>query len=199
MSHARRAGLGAAATVGVVLLACGCGQVVVPKSFDKFNARDGVVQLKSPAGWTRNGGGGKKFYNCEFTSGPAKIRIETDLSGSLLGDIAGAAAQGMGDDLPEELSPVAQVHEHSLELASLDLGEMDVKATETIQTGFGETRRSEFTASGSLGSTTHGYLVTALGQDKRIRVTCTCPEKHWEKLQPAFDEVIKSLARGIRE
>ncbi|MHC4401596.1 MAG: hypothetical protein ACYTG0_18140, partial [Planctomycetota bacterium] len=49
--------------IGLVALG-GCGgSVQVPTSYDTFNAKDGTVQCKSPAGWSQNGGGGRKFIS----------------------------------------------------------------------------------------------------------------------------------------
>jgi hypothetical protein len=203
MMRAPRIALVAAALSAGILVASGCGGPAIPSSYGSFNAKDGVVACKFPEGWTRNGGGAAKFHGCAFESGSARIRLMADISGSAVGDIAKSAGAMAGLDnadidpeLAEELAPVAQVHEMSLVQAEEDLGELDVIATETIQTGFGDTRRSEFTVAGSLGGQTHGYLVTALGHDKRIRVVCTCPEKFWTQLKPVFDEVIGSLERG---
>ena len=195
--------------IGVALAACvlisGCGGVVVPKSYDTFNAKDGTVKLKRPAGWEQKRGTAKNFRSVQFSSGPAKIRVLGDVSGSLVGDIAsgGQAGSELQDALPEDMadeySAVAQVHEEmSLRQLSDELGELDVKSTETIESGLGDARKSEFTVSGTLGST-HGYVVTALGHNKRVRVICTCPEKHWETLKPVYDEVVGSIARGQRE
>ncbi|MFH1923355.1 MAG: hypothetical protein ABIP48_26120, partial [Planctomycetota bacterium] len=160
-----------------------------------------------PAGWERKGGGASKFLSCRFQSGGAKIRVVADVAGSALGDIAnmgGGAMEMAGDmlesdEIAEELSPVAQVHQVSIEQASEELGELDIKTTETIKTGFGDTRKSEFTVAGALGSKTHGMLATALGLNHRIRVICTCNDRHWKTLKPAFEEVIASLARGQAE
>lgn len=186
-----------------ICLVAGCSGPTIPSSYEQFNARDGVVACKYPEGWTRKGGGGAKFYNCAFESGPARIRVMADIAGSAMGDIAQSAGGMMGLDdlgldseLAQELSPVAQVHEMSLQQAQNDLGDLQVVATETIRTGFGDTRRTEFTVAGSLRGTTRGYLVTALGHDQRIRVLCTCPERYWPQLQGVFDEVIGSLERG---
>jgi hypothetical protein len=206
MSCARRASTLALATVAVLLLGSGCGKVQVPKSFDTFNAKDGTVKLKRPASWEQERGTAKKFRSVAFESGAARIRVLADVKGSLIGDIAGGGQAGaafresLPDDVAEEISPVAQVHEEmSLPQLEEEFNELDVKSTETIQTGFGETRLSEFAGSGTLGGTTHGYLATALGHDKRVRVICMCPEKYWETLKSAFDEVIESMGPGQRE
>ncbi|HUT93833.1 MAG TPA: hypothetical protein VMY37_30500 [Thermoguttaceae bacterium] len=197
MSRVRRALPGVAIAAAACLLMSGCGGVEVPKSFKEFNAKDGTVKLKRPAGWEQKRGTAKEFRSVAFESGPAKIRVLADLTGSL---VAGPGASMETEDVPEELTAVAAVHEEfTLKQLSDELGELDVKSTDMLQTGFGNTRRSEFTVSGTLGSATHGYVVTALGHDKRVRVICTCPEKKWKTLKPAFDEVIESMGAGQRE
>ncbi len=197
----------AAALTGALLLS-GCGGSVTPVTgYNNYNSRDGIVKCKYPKGWKQNGGKAKKFHSCAFEKGPARIRLRADIAGSAMGDVAQAAAGQMTgpDGLPldpklaEELAPVAQIHEMTVEQAEIDLGEIDVGTTDTVRTGFGDTRRSEISYSGTFGGTTRGYLVTALGRDHRFRLLCTCPEKHWATLKPAFEEVILSLGRGQPE
>jgi hypothetical protein len=195
---AQRAWAGLAVLAAVVVTATGCGKVEVPKSFTEFNAKDGTVALQRPKGWEQKRGTAKKFRSVAFHSGPAKIRVLADVSGSLM---AGPNPNIVDEDMPEELTPVAGIHQEvSIPQFKDEVGEgLDVKDTKTIDTGFGDTRISEFTYSGTLGGATHGYLVTALGHDKRVRVICTCPDKVWNELQPAYDEVVKSMGPGRRE
>ncbi|MHC4401766.1 MAG: hypothetical protein ACYTG0_19005, partial [Planctomycetota bacterium] len=183
--------------------------VQVPTSYDTFNAKDGTVQCKSPAGWSQNGGGGRKFISCLWESGSATIRVMADVKGSAVADIARSGGMGgiMGGDVggmdlggEAEISPVEVVHTNlTIPEAKDDLGEIEVKNTEEIETGFGTSVRSEFTASGTFGSSIHGYLVTALALNHRIRVICTCDEDDWSKIKPAFEEVIKSVKVGTPE
>jgi hypothetical protein len=189
--------------LGGLLVASGCsGRATTPTSFKKFNARDGTVQCQVPSDWDLKSGGpggSKGFLGCRFQKGGATLRIEASLVGSLFGDMARAGGQRMGldaDEIDPELTPVGVAHKLSIERVTEDLGELDVKSTDTVQTGLGDTRISEFTYSGTFGAQTHGYLATALGHEKGIRVICTCPEKDWETLKPAFEKVIKSLDRG---
>ena len=198
--------LGVVAIAIILPVAWGCGGVTAPTSYETFNARDGIVQFQYPTGWKQKGGAAKEFRFCSFQSGPAKIRVMATITPSVMGDIANTGGGMMGLDgaagaeIDDDLTPIAAVHEaDSIPKTTEDLGELDVKSTETIETGFGDTRISEFTVEASLGSNTHGYVVTALTKDKGIRMTCTCPEKHWETLKPAFDKVIESMGRGQSE
>jgi hypothetical protein len=184
-----------------MILQAGCNEPVpTPTSFHTYNHKSGVFQCDCPDDWTEEGGG-KKAYWAKFTRGGATIRLQTSESGSLLGDIAGSGGMVVGPDAaPVDLSPVAQVHEVNKAAFADDWSNFDEKTPVTVPTKrLGEARKSEFTASGSLGGKVHGYRATVLALNHCITIACTCPEAEWTKLQPAFDQVIASLARGMRE
>ncbi len=185
-----------------VLLAClaGCGgSAVVPSSYTTYNAKDGSFQIELPAEWEIEGGGRGSYAWAKATSGGAVIRVETSVAGSLMGDIAASQNAMLGDEVPdEETAPVHEVHLVEQEAFTEEKGcqEEDPVA---IKTGMGDSRRSEFSGSGTFGGALRGYRVTALGRDLRIRVVCMCPESQWAELQPAFDHAIESLAHGKPE
>ena len=117
------------------------------------------------------------------------------VQGSLLGDIAGGS--GMADEgVPEELTAEAEVHSFMLREVEEQFGNYEEKDAEVVKPRLGEGRKSEFTASTTLGGKVRGYRVTILGHDKCITVIAQCPEKHWDTLKPAFNKVIESLERG---
>lgn len=185
-----------AGAVGVVV--SGCGSPTVPDSYEDYNSNKGVFQCKAPAGWETAGAGRDTYISAKFSSAGAEIKISADLTGSLMGDIASSQNQMLGLEPAEaeELSPIAQVHEHSKQQLEQTVGEYEEVATETIESGFGEGRRTEFTSSTTFGAGVHGYMATFLGHDRRIMAVCQSPEKHWESLRPVFEEVIASLAPG---
>jgi hypothetical protein len=184
----------------VGLLLSGCGSPTVPDSYETYNSNKGVFQCKAPSGWERAGGGRDTYISAKFSSGGAEIKISADMKGSLVGDIAAAQNQmaGLGPGEAEELSPIAQVHDLSKKELELSLGEYEEVATETIQCGFGEGRRTEFTTSTTFGGQVHGYLATFLALDRRIMAVAKCPEKYWDSLRPVLEEVINSLGPGQR-
>jgi hypothetical protein len=184
------------AAVGLVL--SGCGSPTVPDSYETYNSNKGVFQCKAPSGWERTGGGRDTLISAKFSSGGAEIKITADTKGSLIGDLAEAQNRMAGLDpaQADELSAIAQVHDLSKKELELSLGEYDEVATETIQSGFGEGRRTEFTASTTFGGQVHGYLATFLALDRRITAVGKCPEKHWDSLRPVYEEVITSLGPG---
>jgi len=185
-----------AGAVGVML--SGCGSPTVPDSYEDYNSNKGVFQCKAPVGWEKAGGGRDTYISAKFSSAGAEIKISASASSSLRGDIAQSQNQMAGLDATEaeELSPVAQVHEEHKGQLEQSLGEYQEVTTETIESGFGEGRRTEFTSSTTFGGGVHGYMATFLGRDYGIMAVCQCPEKHWESLRPAFEEVIASLGPG---
>jgi hypothetical protein len=176
----------------------GCeSRAVIPSSYETYFVKNGIFKIKYPVGWEVKGGGANNIAWAEFSSGGAVISIKTNLAGSLLGDRAQASKQMMGNQpVDPSLEPVAVVHEAEKD----DFEESEgVKERDpvVITTGFGDSRKSDFTGQSTFGASTRGYRVTALGLDHRIRVVCRCPESEWAALQPAFDQVIESVARGV--
>jgi hypothetical protein len=184
-------------SLGMLFVLGGCGgKAVVPTSYNTFNADDGSFQLEYPAEWTVESGGKSGFAWANFKSGSAQILVDSNSVGSLIGDIAktgGSAALGQAPIADE--SPVALVHEHEREVFEEEGGYKEQKP-ETIMIKLGEARRSEYTGKTALGAGIRGYRLTALSSEKRIRLTCECPEGEWEALKPAFNKAIETLTRG---
>jgi len=191
----------------VALAAAGCGGTVsAPTSYDTYNAKDGSFRCKCPAGWEVKGGGRSDFHSASFAEGPAKIKVRADFAGSIIGDIAGGGMAGlnapgleMAADEADDFSAVAQVHQMGKEEMAEAFGNYEETPAEKIDTKLGEGRKAEFTGSNTFGGKMHGVRLTILSHDRRITVVCQCPEKNWETLKPAFDEVIDSLRPGEAE
>jgi hypothetical protein len=179
-----------------LLTTAGCGSVTAPSSYTEYNAKNGSFKCQRPADWETKGGG-RGFHKASFKSGPASIVLLAKVDGSLLGDIAGGRMAG--DDVPEELTAEAQVHELYLRQAEEDFGNYEEKDAEVIKTDLGNGRISEFTASGAFGEKVRGFRATVLAHNECITVIAKCPEKHWDNLKPAFEKVINSLGRGEAE
>ena len=185
--------------LGLVLAAfCGCGggNVPAPTSYAVYENKDSEFKCEYPADWEAKGGGKKNHY-AKFTKGSAVIDVKTDLTGSIMGDIA--ASSGAGKDptqLTEADAPVHKIHLKSA--AEMQETYTDYKEQPPVkfQCALGDARKSEFTAAGGFGGSLHGYRATIMGRDKRFRVTCTCPESNWATLQPAFDKVLESFGHG---
>jgi hypothetical protein len=186
----------AAASVSV-----GCsGSAVVPTAYGKYNARDGTFACAVPEGWEADGGGKGGPQWATFQSGPAAIRINADLAGSLLGSIASSATPDDAEANVVQLEPVHRVHEAAKRDAELKYpGYAEIGGPAVLQVGLGPARQSEFTASTTFGTGLHGYRATVLGHNKRVVVFAICPEGDWQAMQPVFAKVIASLERGEPE
>jgi len=196
--------------VSLVLVAsvagiCGCGgSVAIPSSYKSWNAKDGTFKLKYPDNWDAKGGGKQGIQWAKFTSGSAIIRVDTDVSSSLMGGIVDAGlAGGLGEGLSEEeameLAPVHMIHKMREEQFAMERSGYKEEAPIKFDSKLGEGRKSAFVASEGLGSKVRGYRVTVLSNNKGIHIVCQCPAKYWEKLKPKFDEICESLEYGIAE
>ena len=176
----------------------GCNRpTVIPSSYETYNAGDGSFQILCPKEWTSEGSGKGGYYFAKFTSGGAEISVETNIVGSLLGDIAksGIMVPGMATMNQKEIPPVVAVHEQERAGFEDDLSVKEQAATD-LKTTLGEARRSEFTGKKTFGGALHGYRITIVTSQNRVRVVCYCSEAEWKKLQPVFEKVIASVAPG---
>jgi hypothetical protein len=175
----------------------GCGgPAAVPTSYNTFKSADGSFKIEYPAQWSAEGGGGKGGVAwAKFTSGNSEIKVETNVAGSLMGDIAKSTGSLLGGEAAEDPAPVALVHEQEKAGFEEDAGVQEQKAA-PVKTGIPEARKAEFTGNKTFGGSIHGYRVTALSTQRRIRVVCQCPEAEWTSLKPAFDKIIETLSFG---
>ena len=185
------------AAMAVALLTFGgcTGATVMPTTYTTYDAKDGSFQIECPAGWEVTTGGSRGYAWAKFTSGNAEIAVDTNLTGSLMADIAksGIAIVNMGE---REAAPaVEKVHESEKEAFVQEWGVTELPPV-AVATHLGDSRKSEFTGAGVIGGPFHGYRVTALSRDKRVRVICRCSESQWQAIQPAFDRMIASLTIG---
>jgi hypothetical protein len=182
------------------LLSCaGCGETVAaPKSYVAYTSKDSRFACDYPQGWKADGGGNTDYSWAKFTKENAEIRIDADIAGSLMGDIA-KSGQGMfGVDASGENAPVAHVHELGLRRMKEDYSNYKEQEPKAVNAGLGDGRRSSFTADQTFGGKLLGYRATFLGGDRRINVVCRCPASNWKTLKPAFEKVIDSVRSGGR-
>ncbi|MFO0954485.1 MAG: hypothetical protein U0835_25660 [Isosphaeraceae bacterium] len=183
------------ATLAMPLVLSGCGETVsAPKAFAEYHSKDGRFSCDYPKGWEADGAGTESSPSswAKFTKGPAEIRIDADLAGSLMGDIQRSASERMGG---EAEPPVASLHERGQKAMAEEYSKYEERDPKAVTCGLGEARRSTFIATGALGGKVYGYRATALSNDRRITVVCTCPASNWQALKPAFEKVIASLRR----
>jgi hypothetical protein len=184
------------AMAGALLALAGCaGETVMPTTYNTYDAKDGSFQIEYPAGWEVTAGGSNGYPWVKFTSGSAQVMVDANIAGSLMGDIAKLAGPTVVVEGGENAPPVEKIHASEKDAFVQEMGVTEGDPAFVV-TRFGGSRKSEFTGTGVLGDAFHGYRVTALSRDKRIRVVCRCSESQWQALQPAFDKMIGTLAMG---
>jgi hypothetical protein len=177
-------GVGIVAVVVVVKLVRGTPEQPVT-AWDRYTTDENEFGLDYPAGWNTRSYGLKNKREVNITHEGASITIKENLTGSLLGDIAGAANQGRPVD--DDHIPVAKVHELRRPEGARE------ESAVTVMTKAGKARRSLYT-----DGSNRGYRATVLLHQTALDVFCECRESDWETLRPAFDRVIASIGRGDR-
>src|SRR5262245_60063685 len=165
--------LGAAAAGGVVLVALvvvvwvllrphfAAPKVTAPEQFTVYNSPEEDFHVSLPKGWKLEPSGRKGQYRVTAEKGPAAIQVYESLTGSLLGDIAGAGQRDA--NVPDDLLPVSRVHEAKRQTIAEEYRDYREEPAVTVETQFGKSRRSAFTAKTGLGGKVRGYRATALG------------------------------------
>ncbi len=170
-----------------------------PTEFERWNAKDGTFAIDYPAGWMADGGGKQGLQWAEFSSGSAKITVETSMVASLIGDIA-SAGQGAtmvgGEQMDPELAPIHKAHRVIMESKTQEYMNYKEGSPGVYRAKLGDSRKSKFRASTLFGGSIRGYRATSLSIDKGIIVFCFCNEGDWPKLKPAFDKILSSVGMG---
>ena len=170
--------------------------VKAPVSYTPYNAIDNSFACDQPGGpeWTMHetGATSGNLSTVTFSSGHVRIRVVSDATGSIMGDIATA---GNANLPPEQQVPAVQkLHLMDVKQLASDLpGYKENDPQPFTSTAFGDSRVSEWTAD---GGSLHGYRVTMLTHEREITVICICPERNWKVLEPAFLHVINSVKAG---
>jgi len=132
----------------------------------------------------------------------ARIDVDADLQGSLMGDIARAPAGALGDVAPglaaKVKPPVEVVHGMNKKKVSGDYADYKEQPAKPFTSAVGEARISEFTGTsgGSFKEKIHGYRVTMLGGERAVTVISKCTEEDWPNLKAPFARVIQSVKPG---
>jgi hypothetical protein len=163
---------------------------------EDFRSKDGAFACRYPVDWEPESGSrpDNTYSWAEFTRGSNTLRIDADVTGSLVADIEKSfGGGGEGDE-----SPVASVHQMNERKVAEGFTDYEEGPSRSLTNpSLGEGRIAEFTAesSGLFSTKLHGYRATLLGQNRRITILCSAPEKQWEKLKPTFFAFIQGVKR----
>lgn len=180
--------------------------IAAPERFEKFEHPSGAFQCVYPTGWDARGAGKKDYGWAKFESGNIQVSLAESLTGSILGDIAGTAVFGGGDnrDLsrdPREEQQAAVLGVHALKgsILAKERDGYEEGPPEFLQVKMGNVALSAFREPGWFGNQLRGYRGTLLGGNRQIDIMCTCAEADWPILEPTFRRMIESLERGRRQ
>ncbi len=166
----------------------------VPTAYTPYSAQDKAFTCDAPNGWKADGyASGAVSSGIAFTSGDAKIGIDTDQAGSFLGDAMSSPTSVLQGAAPgnAQTPPVDRLHAMTGQKFARDVDSYQEVATNAVRLAYGDSRITEYTGKG-----VHGYRVTSLGHDRRMNILCRCDPSEWSKLQNAFMHVINSVAPG---
>lgn len=165
---------------------------VVPTSYKTYTAIDTSFSCDQPAGWSfhETGATNGNLATAVFESGPARIRVISDATGSIMGDLAGAGNSNL--PLAQQVPAVQKIHMMDEKQLAATLPDYEEGDAQPLQSASGEARVSEWTAAGGL----RGYRVTMLGHEREFTVICFCPERDWPVLKPVFQRIISSVKPG---
>ncbi len=181
----------------------GCGEsITTPKAFKKFNSKDGSFAVEYPENWKAEGGGGQGVQWAEFSKGAALVTINTNISGSVIADIAGNANPGLDGDAidpkeAEKLAPAAAAHNWIKQDPTRfeKFKKYEEEEPTKITPPLGEGRKSLFTASTG-GRKVKGYRITIPTHDKALIIFAYAPVKDWSKVQGAYDSMFDKMEFG---
>lgn len=165
---------------------------VAPTSYETYMAIDSSFSCDQPAGWSlrETGATNGNLATVVFDSGPARVRVISDATGSVMGDLAGAGNSNLPPS--QQVPAVQKIHMMDEKQLAASLPGYDEGNAQPIQSASGDARISEWTAGGSL----RGYRATMLGHEREFTVICFCPERDWPVLRPVFQRIIGSVKPG---
>ena len=174
------------------------GKVKVPQEFEKYTDNDISFQFQHPKGWTpiARGGSGNIPPSIRFEQGNIKVSFRASNSGAAIQDMT-QAMSGQAGELPDELKPVARVHDFQKAKFSDEMpGYTELGPVEKIETGLGEGRLSTFVASGSFGGRLYGYRATLLSTNFQWNIVCQTSSQHeFSAYKAIFKKMIESVGR----
>jgi len=172
----------------------GCAEQSVPPPTGYRSLTHGTkeFQCQVPQGWSIEEGGRSPTIWAKVGLNNAMIEVRTHL--------ATAASQSI-DPMQEATSSgrldIDAAHQEGKQEAEARFNNYtELGEAETFTSPLGRAKRSEFTATKTLGAKLHGYRATILARDLRYNITCYGSDADWTHLGPAFVKVLESFKRG---
>jgi len=151
-----------------------------------------------PVGWEFKaaGGTGGVPESMLIKGDNVSISIRTDLGASAVGDIASAGGTIQDGEMPEELEPIAKVHEFMKGELESEMSDCQEEPPEKIIAKAGNSRLSKFVGDRGLlgGGKAFGYRATMPGGTEKIKVKIICnSQKDFDKYEPMLRKIVMSI------
>tara|TARA_R110002095_G_scaffold207151_1_gene191832 strand:+ start:8871 stop:9779 length:909 start_codon:yes stop_codon:yes gene_type:complete len=169
--------------------------VVAPAKFAKFEPEVGNFGCEYPENWAVKSGGGQGGVQswAKFTAPDesTSISIRGNMTGSALGGAGLSMNQGADDEIEP---PVVGIHHLMKKKFAEDYSNyQEIGNFQLFKTKMGDTCSSVFTTKSLLGGKKKGLRVTLLTGRVQFNLICLCDEALFEKMQPVFDQTIKTI------
>ncbi len=185
---------------GVFLALSGSKPAEPPGELARFeHPQPRTFAIDVPSNWEvvkADGGTGGRPAFATIEGPGAEVQIRQSLSGSAIGDIAGAggAAQlAPGGETSEELTPIYTQHEMVKSQSESNFSDYQEVGGENFNNDAG--RRSTFTASGSFGGKVTGLRGTVRVGNETYTVLMQCDPRDLPVMKPVFEKMLDSMGR----
>lgn len=171
---------------------------VVKLEMKRGRSEQGKYGVDYPVDWEfRTGGGtGGKPEFVRIETKDISISIKTNLKASAVGDISSAGGTIQDDEVPEELEPIAGVHEFMKTDMELEMSPYDEEPAEKIMAKAGNSRISKFVGDRGMlnGGKAYGFRATVPSGPDKLKVVIICEsEKVFEKYEQTLRDIVLSI------
>lgn len=170
-------------------------QVELPLT--RASSPNGRFGVDYPTGWkvTTGGGSGGIPESILIKGEDITISVRIDPGGSLLGTIV--SPNGVQDEnLPDELEPIAKVHDSLRGEFELEMNDYEEEPAEKIMTKGGNSRLSKFVGDRGMfaGGMAYGYRATVPGGTDKLKVKIICESK---KVFEKYDQMLRKIILSV--
>lgn len=170
----------------------------VQLKFTRGDSQNQKFGVDYPVDWefkTGGGTGGRPEW-IRINADDLTISIKTDLAASAVGDISSLGGTIQEGEVPEELEPIAQVHDFMKSEVEANMNTYDEEPPEKIMAQAGNSRLSKFVGDRGMfdGGKAFGYRATMPCGPDKIKVLIICES---QKVFDKYDETLRKIVMSI--
>lgn len=166
--------------------------------FTRGKSENGKYGVDYPVDWEFKTGGGTggrpEFVRIETDD--ISISIKTNLKASAVGDISSAGGTIQDDEVPEELEPIAGVHEFMKADMEVEMSSYNEDPPEKIMAKAGNSRISKFVGDRGMlnGGKAYGLRATVPSGPDKLKVVIICEsQKVFDKYEETLRQIVLSI------